>query len=227
MPSPTTARRKPLRLAWCSDEPPARIGRVREADVPAELEFWALLGFERVEPPPPINEIAVWVQREGTQIHFLFTDEPVVPQGGHVAVVAEDWQAAFDRLRDAGFAPEEHRAAVGSGAGVRPHPGGPPRGVHGTPARPLRASRTTGLAEATSRTRVHSHRRWASRGRRCAYGLHAPPPPRRARRRRPQEGLRRPSAPARPRARQPDRPRLAHTGDTPWRLEGHSRRLPA
>jgi catechol 2,3-dioxygenase-like lactoylglutathione lyase family enzyme len=95
-----------------------------EAGVPAELEFWRLLGFERVEPPPPINEIAVWVQREGTQIHFLFTDEPVVPQGGHVAVVAEDWQAAFDRLRDAGFTPDEHRRPWGAARAFVRTPGG-------------------------------------------------------------------------------------------------------
>jgi catechol 2,3-dioxygenase-like lactoylglutathione lyase family enzyme len=54
------------------------------------------------------------VQRNGTQIHFLFTDQPTVPPGGHVAVVAEDWQATFDRLRDAGFAPEEHRRPWGA-----------------------------------------------------------------------------------------------------------------
>jgi catechol 2,3-dioxygenase-like lactoylglutathione lyase family enzyme len=87
---------------------------LREGDTPAEIEFWKLLGFERVEPPPPINEIAIWVQRGETQIHFLFTDEPVVPPGGHVAVVAEEWQATFDRLRDAGFSPEEHRRAWGA-----------------------------------------------------------------------------------------------------------------
>jgi catechol 2,3-dioxygenase-like lactoylglutathione lyase family enzyme len=97
---------------------------LREADTGAEVEFWKLLGFERVEPPSPINEIAVWVQRDGTQIHFLFTDEPVIPQGGHVAVVAEDWQATFDRLRDAGFAPEEHRRAWGAARAFVHTPGG-------------------------------------------------------------------------------------------------------
>jgi catechol 2,3-dioxygenase-like lactoylglutathione lyase family enzyme len=97
---------------------------LREDATDAEVAFWALLGFERVEPPPPINEIAVWVQRDGTQIHFLFTDEPVVPQGGHVAVVAEEWQATFDRLRDAGFAPEEHRRAWGAARAFVHTPGG-------------------------------------------------------------------------------------------------------
>ena len=97
---------------------------LREDDVPAELGFWSLLGFERVEPPPPLNEIAVWVQREGTQIHFLFTEQPIVPQGGHVAVVAEDWDAAFARLRDAGFEPDEHARPWGAARAFVRTPGG-------------------------------------------------------------------------------------------------------
>ena len=43
----------------------------------AEREFWRLLGFERVEPPRPLDERSAWVQRNGTQIHFLFTEQPV------------------------------------------------------------------------------------------------------------------------------------------------------
>ena len=97
---------------------------LREEDTAAEVEFWRLLGFERVEPPPPLNEIAVWVQRDGTQIHFLFTDEPIVPQGGHVAVVADDFDATFARLTDAGFAPEEHRRPWGAARAFTRTPGG-------------------------------------------------------------------------------------------------------
>ena len=97
---------------------------LREADARAEVEFWKLLGFERVEPPPPLNEIAIWVQREGTQIHFLFTDEPVVPRGGHVAVVAEDFDATFAALADAGLDPEEHRRPWGAARAFVHTPGG-------------------------------------------------------------------------------------------------------
>ena len=97
---------------------------LRQADTEAEVEFWALLGFERVEPPPPLNEIAVWVQRAGTQIHFLFTDEPIVPQGGHVAIVAEDFDATFAALTDAGFAPEEHPRPWGAARAFTRTPGG-------------------------------------------------------------------------------------------------------
>jgi catechol 2,3-dioxygenase-like lactoylglutathione lyase family enzyme len=97
---------------------------LREADTAAEVEFWALLGFERVEPPPPLNEIAVWVQRDGTQIHFLFTAQPLVPQRGHVAVVAEDFATTFGALTEAGFAPEEHRRHWGAARAFVRSPGG-------------------------------------------------------------------------------------------------------
>ena len=76
---------------------------LREADVPAELGFWSLLGFERVEPPGRLASIAVWVQRAGTQVHLLFHDDPVVPTRGHAAVVAEQYDDAVARLERAGF----------------------------------------------------------------------------------------------------------------------------
>ena len=97
--------------------------------VPPSSSSGRCSGSSRRAPPPLAR--SRWVQRDGTQIHLLFTDEPVVPQGGHVAVVAEDFDATFAALRDAGFAPEEHAPAVGRGARVRAHPRGPPRRVHG------------------------------------------------------------------------------------------------
>ena len=80
---------------------------VRRDDVPEELRFWALLGFEEVEPAGTLAEVAAWVQRGATQIHLLFSDDPVVPPSGHSAVVAEDFDAVIAALRDAGFSPEE------------------------------------------------------------------------------------------------------------------------
>ena len=80
---------------------------VAPADVPDELGFWALLGFAQVEPPGSLGERAAWVQRDGTQIHLLFAESPVVPPSGHAAVVAEDFEAAMTSLRDAGLNPEE------------------------------------------------------------------------------------------------------------------------
>jgi catechol 2,3-dioxygenase-like lactoylglutathione lyase family enzyme len=97
---------------------------VAPADVPAELEFWSLLGFAQVEPPGTLAEVAAWVQRGATQIHLFFADDPVVPPSGHAAVVAEDFDATVAALREAGFDPRERtrhwgaaRAFVHSPAG--------------------------------------------------------------------------------------------------------------
>lgn len=73
------------------------------ADVEAEVAFWALLGFARVEPPGALGERSAWVQSGATQIHLLFADEPVVPPQGHVAVVCPDYEATTAALRAAGF----------------------------------------------------------------------------------------------------------------------------
>jgi catechol 2,3-dioxygenase-like lactoylglutathione lyase family enzyme len=76
----------------------------RREDVDDAVAFWALLGFERVEPPSErLASIAVWVQRAGTQVHLLFQDEPVAPTRGHTAVVAEDYDDAVARMERAGF----------------------------------------------------------------------------------------------------------------------------
>jgi catechol 2,3-dioxygenase-like lactoylglutathione lyase family enzyme len=75
--------------------------------VDACVAFWALLGFDEVAPPETLRHRARWVEREGTQVHLLWTDDPVVPASGHVAVVAPDHDAAAARLREAGFEPDE------------------------------------------------------------------------------------------------------------------------
>ncbi len=61
---------------------------IRRADAGESERFWAMLGFARVEPPPTLADRAVWVEREGTQVHLMYADDPVVPPAGHVAVVA-------------------------------------------------------------------------------------------------------------------------------------------
>jgi catechol 2,3-dioxygenase-like lactoylglutathione lyase family enzyme len=99
---------------------------VSPGQVAAELRVWELLGFERVEPPGELGERSAWVQRDGTQIHLLFADDPVVPAQGHAAVVAPDFEATMAALRDAGLEPEERprhwgaaRAFVRTPAGHR------------------------------------------------------------------------------------------------------------
>lgn len=71
------------------------------------LEFWRLIGFESVPAPGPIAEFVDWVERDGTQIHFIYTDAAVAPILGHPAVVAPDFGATVERLSGAGFEVEE------------------------------------------------------------------------------------------------------------------------
>ena len=96
----------------------------RPADVDAEVAFWALLGFERVDPPDGLLDVAAWVERAGTQVHLLFTEQPVAAPQGHVAVVAEDYEAAVTRLEEAGFPFEPRRRHWGAARGVTTTPGG-------------------------------------------------------------------------------------------------------
>ena len=89
----------------------------RRADAEACARFIELLGFARVDPPPTLRDRAVWLERDGRQIHLQFAEDPVVPPRGHVAVVAGDYEATLARLRDAGFEPEpreEHWGAARS-----------------------------------------------------------------------------------------------------------------
>jgi catechol 2,3-dioxygenase-like lactoylglutathione lyase family enzyme len=96
----------------------------RLAEVEDAVAFWALLGFERVEPPDTLVDVAAWVQRAGTQVHLLFTEDPVVMPRGHVAIVAEDYPAALERLSAAGFEPQAHREHWGSPRCFVTAPGG-------------------------------------------------------------------------------------------------------
>jgi len=67
------------------------------------VQFWELLGFERVEPPAALAETFVWLEREGTQIHLERNESPTVPPHGHAAVVVPDFERTVERLRERGF----------------------------------------------------------------------------------------------------------------------------
>lgn len=68
------------------------------------VAFWALLGFTEMVPPPMLRDEFVWVEREGTQIHYAPTDDPSPPaRRGHVAIVAPDYEAVLRALAEAGF----------------------------------------------------------------------------------------------------------------------------
>lgn len=95
---------------------------------PAEVEravlLFELVGFQRVAPPPALAEGFTWVEREGTQIHLMHEQGPVVPPRGHVAVHVPDYEAALERLRAADFDPEPHREHWGAPRSVVTLPGG-------------------------------------------------------------------------------------------------------
>jgi catechol 2,3-dioxygenase-like lactoylglutathione lyase family enzyme len=97
---------------------------VRRADAGESERFWELLGFARVDPPPSLAGRAVWLEREGTQVHLMHADDPVAPPLGHVAVVARDYDAALDRLRSAGYEPEPRREHWGAPRSFVRAPGG-------------------------------------------------------------------------------------------------------
>ena len=97
---------------------------VPAAQAAASVEFWALLGFERVEAPDPIAGYVAWVERGGTQIHLILTDEATVPTLGHAAVVVDDFGATLDRLSRAGHEVDEHRQLWGARRAFATAPGG-------------------------------------------------------------------------------------------------------
>jgi hypothetical protein len=82
---------------------------IRPAEVERAVALFELLGFARVEPPPTLAEGFTWVEREGTQVHLMHADEPVVPPRGHLAVVVPDFDDTLGRLRAAGHDPTPGR----------------------------------------------------------------------------------------------------------------------
>jgi hypothetical protein len=96
---------------------------LQPADVERAVEFFTLLGFEEVEPPPSLTDGFTWLERDGTQVHLMHEQHPTVPERGHLAVVASDLDATVERLHEHGFetrpgrrhwgAPRVHAVAPG------------------------------------------------------------------------------------------------------------------
>ena len=76
---------------------------VTHAQVRDCVAFWELLGFSEMEPPPSLRDRFTWVERAGTQIHLVPVDAPIVARDGHVAVVADDYEATLARLGARGY----------------------------------------------------------------------------------------------------------------------------
>jgi hypothetical protein len=85
----------------------------RPADVDAETAWWAMLGFLRVGPPEALRDRAVWLERDGAQVHLMRTEEPRA--AGHVAIVGP-WPPPVEH--------EERTAHWGSPRAYATTPGG-------------------------------------------------------------------------------------------------------
>ena len=97
---------------------------VRPDDLPHTIELFELLGFRRVPAPEPIAGFVTWIERDGTQIHFIHSPQPTVPRLGHPGLVASDFDATVGRLRDAGFEVEDAEELWGEPRAFALMPGG-------------------------------------------------------------------------------------------------------
>lgn len=97
---------------------------LRPDDVERTVALFELLGFARVPAPDQIAPFVTWIERDGTQIHFIHTPEPAVPSLGHAGVVAPDFEAALSRLREAGFEVEDADELWGEPRAFALMPGG-------------------------------------------------------------------------------------------------------
>jgi catechol 2,3-dioxygenase-like lactoylglutathione lyase family enzyme len=88
---------------------------IRRQDLESCRAFYALVGFEEVPlPDERLEPQGRFLQGGPTQIHLLFTDDPVVAPRGHAALVVDDYAGVLQRLRDAGFDPEDRTRHWGS-----------------------------------------------------------------------------------------------------------------
>jgi catechol 2,3-dioxygenase-like lactoylglutathione lyase family enzyme len=94
------------------------------SDADALIAFLAVLGFAEVEPPESLRGRTRWAQRDGTQVHLLLSDDPVVPPEGHLAVVAPDYDATLAALRAAGHEVVDRAEHWGAPRAFATAPGG-------------------------------------------------------------------------------------------------------
>jgi catechol 2,3-dioxygenase-like lactoylglutathione lyase family enzyme len=88
------------------------------------LGFFELLGFQEVDAPDQIAQYVTWVEREGTQVHFIITPEPTTPPLGHPAFAVADFDATVAALRHAGFEVEDADELWGEPRAFAVMPGG-------------------------------------------------------------------------------------------------------
>lgn len=109
---------------------------VAPADLDRAVELFTLLGFQQVEPPPALAEGFTWLEREGTQVHLMHEENPVVPPRAHLAVVVPDFDATLERLRENGFETRPGREHWGAPRAHAIAPGGHPVELMAAPPAP-------------------------------------------------------------------------------------------
>lgn len=86
---------------------------VRPEAAEADGRFWQAVGFRPVPVPEALGPGYDWFERDGTRIHLVHRDDPVVPAAGHAAVVTPDLDAALGRIRALGIEVAESRRLWG------------------------------------------------------------------------------------------------------------------
>jgi catechol 2,3-dioxygenase-like lactoylglutathione lyase family enzyme len=88
---------------------------VKPGQLDACIEFYELLGFQRVPAPEELAGFVTWLERHGDQFHLLQLPETSHMNAGHAAVLlGDDYEATQTRLRDAGHQVDDHSEHWGS-----------------------------------------------------------------------------------------------------------------
>lgn len=105
---------------------------VSASDLNRARQLWRLVGFEEVDPPVSLRGRTVWLESgptgARTQIHLLDPEADSRSAargfGGHVAVVAYDFEKTVRDLKSAGFTVEGRSRHWGAARAFVSHPGG-------------------------------------------------------------------------------------------------------
>ena len=86
------------------------------------VSFYEILGFRQVEVPPGVAGRAIWLESGAadrhSQVHLMPVQDAEQrqpePETGHFALVAAEYDAMLDRLRDAGVEVDRRREHWGA-----------------------------------------------------------------------------------------------------------------
>jgi hypothetical protein len=109
---------------------------ISPGEVERTVQFFGLVGFDRIPAPEEIAPFVTWLEAGTTQVHLIHTPEPTTPTLGHPAIVAADFDATVAGLRDAGFEVEEADELWGERRSFAVLPGGQRVEVMAAPPRP-------------------------------------------------------------------------------------------